>query len=439
MHNKKIIVLANILNPINDTKCELIRNGAMVLSPIKRKGSTIYIVSDYGPENKILKKLDSGFQLIDYHEHIIMPAFFDMHFHWVQDDVRKMPKANLLDWLENYTFPAEKKFQNKKYSKQKANIFFERLVSTGTLGGACYSSIHAHALEDAFENVMGDFVIGNVLMTMNSPSYLAQTKSEALKLVAKMSAKYKSRYALTPRFAIATDPQTMLETGKLAKKNKSFIQTHLSETKNEIEYVLQMYQNIPGFEKVKSYTEIYKKAGLLGAKTIMGHGIYLNPDELALLAKTKTAIAHCPTSNAPIKEKGLGSGLFNFKKVEKHGIAWALGSDIGGGPILSMFDVMRSFVKQNSKAKIAGATYKKALYRATLAGAEILKLDKSCGNLVIGKEANFLVLPQIELTAADTVETLMEKLVKKGEKNRSLYDSLVKKVFYRGELVFSKN
>ena len=228
----------------------------------------------------------------------------------------------------------------------------------------------------------------------------------------------------------------MKEGSKKALKEGSFLQSHLCETPNEIEFVTSMYKKIPGFEKIKSYTEIYHKTGMLHSRSIMGHGIHLSDDELKLLAKTKTTLAHCPTSNAPIKEKGLGSGLFDFKKVEKHGIRWALASDIGGGPIVSMLDVMRSFVDQNAKKGVKGASYKKALYRATLAGAEILKLDKNKGNLDINKEANFIVLPSVG--EYKNLEEYFTKISQKGRKNRKKFDTMPEKVFFQGKLMYAK-
>jgi guanine deaminase len=367
-----------------------------------------------------------------------MPSFFDMHFHWVQDDVREMPKANLLEWLEKYTFPTEKKYQSKTYAKKKAKRFFSKLVSSGTLGGAVYSSIHGHALEYEFEEAVGDFIIGNVQMTMNSPKFLTQTSKDAIKLCDKYSKKYQEKYALTPRFAIATDPVTMKESAKIAKKNKSFIQTHLSENHGEIEFVNSLYkEQMPGFKNVKNYTEIYKKVNVLGSKTIMGHGIHLSPEELKLLSHTGTAIAHCPTSNAPLKEKGLGSGLFDFKKVDRYKIPWALASDIGGGPFISMFDVMRSFVLQNKRAKIK-ATFVEALYRSTLAGASILRLDKKKGNLLKGKEANFIGVKAPRGIQTLKAEDVLNKIILPLKSKRSQYDDLCTDVFYKGERIFTK-
>lgn len=412
------VYLATILNPISDTKCEFFPEGALVIRGEK--------ILEIGPRQAIIKKYTGkkDVAFFDHSDQVIIPAFFDMHFHWVQDDVRQMPKDNLLTWLKNYTWPYEAKFKNKNYAKKKAKLFFKRLAQTGTLGGACYSSLHGNALENAMNEVKGDFVIGNVLMTMNSPEYLSQSKSEAISLVKKYATKYKHRYAMTPRFAITTHMDVMQEGSRLAKKNKSFMQTHLSETENEIDFVLSL------FPENKTYTDIYREAGMLGPKTIMGHGIYLSDEELKLLAKSKTAIAHCPTSNAPIKEKGLGSGLFNFKKAEKFKVRWALGSDIGGGPYLSMFDVMRSFVTQNKKNR--QATFVRALYRATLAGAEILNLGKTHGNLSKGKRATFIMInkPKGKVTGA---EQCLKKITLSHQSCREQYDYLIDSIFLDGK------
>ncbi|MBL7663917.1 MAG: amidohydrolase family protein [Bacteriovoracaceae bacterium] len=426
------LVRATILNPLSDKKCQFFKDGLLVIKyPKKDMG----VVADIGHYKTLAKKYKKHASLIeDYSGQLIIPSFFDMHFHWVQERVREMPKDNLLEWLRLYTFPTEARFADEKFSKTEAQNFFANLIKTGTLGGACYSSIHEHTLHHAFESAVGDFVIGNVLMNMNSPVELTVSNRDTNALVKKLSKKYKEKYALTPRFAPTTHPDVMKFGAAEAKKNKSFIQTHLSETKNEIDWVLGMYQEMKGFEKVTSYTEIYEKSKVLGKKTFMGHGIHLSPKELKTLSKTKTAIVHCPTSNAPIEEGGLGSGLFDFAKTEKHGVRWALGSDIGAGPFVSMFDVMRSFVAQNAGNK--AATYTKALYRSTLAGAGLLGLGKKKGNLVKGKEANYMVLPAQLIDKTSAEEVL--KILITNVPSRKNFDSLPESVVYQGTTLFSR-
>lgn len=423
--------IGTILNPLSDKECEYFPHGLLVT---EQTGKDVKI-KDVLPLEKGVKKYKDKIvkkNTVDFGKAVIMPGFFDMHFHWVQDDVREMPKDSLLEWLEKYTFPTEMKFMNKKFSQGKAKFFFKKLLSEGTIGGACYSSIHEHAVDAAIKEAKGNFVIGNVVMNMNSPKELTQKESDSIEMTKRLIKKHGRKYCFTPRFAITTTPKVMAEGSKLADKAKCFKQTHLSETPKEIEFVLSIYKNIPGFEKVKTYTEIYQKSGMLGERSLMGHGIHLSSQELKVLSQTKTSIIHCPTSNAPIEEKGLGSGLFDFRKIEKSKVRWALGSDIGGGPFLSMMDVMRSFVFQNKAKGIKGATFVKALYRSTLAGAEILGVGKKSGNLVKGKEASFIVVPMQSEELPRTAEEVLQDIIIPHHDDRIKYASLVSHTYLNG-------
>jgi guanine deaminase len=425
--------IATILNPQDDKTCDFLAHGLLV-TEVSGKTAKIKDILSLEKGVKKYSALMTPKNTVDFGHSLIMPGFFDMHFHWVQDDVREMPKDSLLGWLEKYTFPTEMKFNDKKYAKKRAELFFEKLVQHGTLGGACYSSIHEHAVDAAMKRAKGHFVIGNVLMNMNSPEALTQSEDECLALTKRLIGRHGKKHCFTPRFAITTTPKVMKEGSAMADKAKCFKQTHLSETPQEIDFVLSIYRKLPGFEKVSSYTEIYEKTGMLGERSLMGHGIHLSDKELAILKKTKTSVIHCPTSNAPLKEKGLGSGLFNFKKIEKTKVRWALGSDIGGGPFLSMFDVMRSFVHQNKKTG-KDATYTKALFRSTLAGAEILGCGKFSGNLNKGKEASFIVVPMAKNKFPQDAESALVQVIEPLKNRREDYASLISKVFLSGQAV----
>lgn len=431
------MVLGTIINPLNDKHCNVIRKGGLVL---KRGKNAEYKVCFIGKEHdgRQYAQRKRDVEVLDYQDSVIMPGFFDMHFHWVQDDVRLMPKDNLLKWLTKYTWPYENKFKSKTFSKMRARQFAKELLEVGTLGGAVYASIHPHSVTHALENFIGDYIVGNVLMTMNSPDYLTMSEKKSLDSVKELSSFYKNKYCLTPRFAPTTSPKVMKEGRKISKTHKSFVQTHLSETENEIAYVLSLYKEIKNFEDVKSYLEIYDRCGLLSSKTIMGHAIHLRQNEWKRMAETDSVIAHCPTSNAPHDELGLGSGLFDFKKADRMKVRWALATDIGGGPFLSMIDVMRSFVDQNRKAAVNGATWTRALYRSTLAGAEILGLGKKYGNLDEGKYANFIVLP-LPKKETSSKEAFLETLFHKTLSKRKNYSDLVQETWYKGHKVFNRD
>ncbi|MEO0509750.1 MAG: amidohydrolase family protein [Verrucomicrobiota bacterium] len=397
-----------------------------------------------GPDGKILAfgaadAVGAGYGLdleqIEPSEGLFLPPFYDMHFHWVQDGVREMPKISLIEWLQEYTFPAEAEFADSEYARKKAEVFWKRILQTGTVGGLCYSSIHETALEQAMNFAQGEFKIGNVLMTMNSPDFLVQSEEEAIASVNRCAERYGSRYACSPRFAPTTAPSAMNAAAEAAAKNSCFLQTHLDETLKEIEWVLGIYREIEGFEDVQTYTEIYDRCGMLGPKTVFGHSIHLLPQEWERLAETDSVIASCPTSNAPINQLGLGSGLFDYQLAEKYGVRWALASDIGGGPFLSMFDVMRSFVQQNRDAGLP-ASYLKALYRSTRAGAEILDLGGCKGKFAEGFDFDCIRVPMDEnLLRQRDVEEMLSSLIGSVEE-RAAFDGLVEDTILLGKSVF---
>ncbi|MFN8370217.1 MAG: amidohydrolase family protein [Bacteriovoracaceae bacterium] len=321
------LIYSNFINPYSDTRADFI-SGSLLLKLDKKKR---YRVVGIYPKGEWPKYNKSETEIYHYENRLILPAFFDMHFHWVQDDVRYAPKKHLLTWLENYVFPHEAKFSNHHFSEKKAKQFFKKLYKSGTIGGAIYGSIHENSVTDALKYAHGEFIAGNVIMTMHSPQALLQTRSQALKLIKKLSRKLKKKYAFTPRFALTVDSATMKKGGAIARQNKSYIQTHLSENRFEIETILKIFRNYPEFKKVKSYTEIYEKCKLLTSDSFFAHAIHLSQAEWKMLAKYKAKIIHCPTSNAPLKEFGLGSGLFNFEKCEQFSVDWAQALILGEG------------------------------------------------------------------------------------------------------------
>lgn len=431
-----LLVECEYINPIDDKSTEHQLDGAMLLKIVEDRAVFQWLGSrkDVGrhiPQGAKLKRLDRR-------EFVALPAFVDTHFHWVQDQVRLMPKDSLMTWLAQYTWPYEQKFADPHFAAKRAKRFARELLQVGTLGGLVYGSVHEHTVDLALEHFVGDFVVGNVLMTMNSPVELTRTRTQTKREIRAKARALKERYALTPRFAPTTHPDVMELAGELSARYGSMIQTHLSENVDEIQFVLEVFRKFKGFERVKTYTEIYDRVGLLGPKTVMGHGIHLSPAEWRLLAKRKTALAHCPSSNAPVKEGGLGSGLFDYHQADRAGVAWALASDIGGGPYLSMFDVMHSFVHQHRRAKKNDATYTMALYRSTRAGARLMgRHDR--GGLDPQMEGSFLLVKKPQSCGRRaTAESVLKHIGQSFAGKRERSDHLVDEVYYSGRRVFKR-
>jgi len=428
-----------LINPLSDKKLQWFPEGGMLVKRFKRSGGwritspeLFYyrIVELYEKAPKHPKVAD--YDILDFRDQVLIPGLYDLHFHWVQNDVRTQDKTSLLAWLKRYAWPCEAKFADPFFSEYQALHFFKDLLQNGTIGGAIFSSLHEHSLHHAFKFLQGRFVAGQAVMAHNSPSYLQQSEKMAAKEIKKLSEKYQERYAFTPRFALSVSPHLMKLGAELAKKNKNFIQTHLSETKEEIEQTLKYYRNFPGFEEVKNYTQIYDRSGILGAKTILAHAIYLEQSEYKILGQRKCAVAVCPTSNGPLKEGGLGSGLCSYQNLNQYKIPWALASDIGAGPYVSMLDVMRSFVNQHRKKGDEEVNYGMALHRSTLASSQILKIQKEFGNFAPGKRTDFLVLDFPKNASGLNGEEVLTKIIESKKRRRDQYQDLVKKVFLGG-------
>ncbi len=115
--------------------------------------------------------------------------------------------------------------------------------------------------------------------------------------------------------------------GELAKKTGWLVQTHLAETVRECERVAELFGG-------ESYALVYEKAGLLGPRSVLGHGIWLGDEDHSRLRSAGAVIAHCPTAN-----RFLEAGEMDRARALAAGVRVSLGSDVAGGPDRSMVRV----------------------------------------------------------------------------------------------------
>ena len=127
---------------------------------------------------------------------------------------------------------------------------------------------------------------------------------------------------------------------------------------------------------------------MLGQRAVYAHGIHLDESEFALLAQTRSALAHCPTSN-----NFLGSGLFSLQRALDAGrpVRVALGTDLGAGTSFSMLRTMQAAceVAQLTGHPLPAAC---AWWLATRGAAQALDLDAQIGSVEPGREADLVVL-----------------------------------------------
>jgi guanine deaminase len=188
---------------------------------------------------------------------------------------------------------------------------------------------------------------------------------------------------VTPRFAATSSPAQMEVAGALWREHPgTYLQTHLSETADEVAWVRRLY---PGR---RDYLDVYDHYGHVGPRAVFGHGVHLEEREFGVLHDGGAAIAHCPTSNL-----FLGSGLFKLgvaRRAERP-VRMGLGTDVGAGTSVSVLQTLNETYKV---AQLGGYALSAAhaFYLATRGGAEALCLDDIIGSIAPGREADLVAL-----------------------------------------------
>lgn len=358
----------------------------------------------------LLKLLPENVEVTHYPHHLIMPGFIDTHVHYPQTQIIGAYGEQLLTWLNNYTFPAESQFSDSEHATKVADIFIEELLRNGTTSALVFATMHPASVDAIFQAAERRnlrLISGKVLMDRNVPDYIKDTAQtgydDSKALIERWHNRGRLNYAVTPRFApTSTEAQLQLAGQLLSEHEGLFVQTHLSENKEEIAWVKQL------FPKAHSYLDVYDQFNLLHPRTVLAHGIHLEPQEIERIVEVNCSISHCPTSNL-----FLGSGLFDITHLTAQGLQFSIGTDVGAGTSFSMLKTLSESYKIQQLQKSRLDPFR-ALYLATLGAAKTLCLDKVIGNFEQGKEADFVVhdlhaTPLLEFRQQHC-QTLLDKL-----------------------------
>ena len=114
----------------------------------------------------------------DYGNDLILPGFVDGHVHYPQIGVIASFGAQLLDWLEKYTFPEEARFSDPGYARETAKLFLDLLLANGTTTAAVYCTVHPESADAFFEESTARnlrMIAGKILMDRNAPESVKDT------------------------------------------------------------------------------------------------------------------------------------------------------------------------------------------------------------------------------------------------------------------------
>lgn len=389
-----------VLHFLNKDEHQYWQQGALVVESGK--------VVEVGEQAALLAKWPDA-QVYSHGNKLIMPGMIDTHVHYAQLDVMASYGEQLLDWLNNYTFPAETAFEDYELGRSTARFFLQELLKNGTTTALVFGTSHKASIDAFFTESSAlntRMIAGKVMMDRHAPAALCDTpessRRDSQALIDRWHAQGRQLYAVTPRFAVTSSREQLQVAGELLQANLGvYMQTHLAENKDEIAFVEQ------AFPERKGYLDVYDHYQLLGEYSTFAHCVHLQDDDLKRLSETGSRIAFCPTSNL-----FLGSGLFRLHN-QAFPVSVSLASDVGGGTSLSMLQTLNEAYKI---CQLNGTSLSplEAFYRVTLGNAESLLLDSQIGNFIQGKEADFIVLdPQATPLIArrsETCRTLTELL-----------------------------
>jgi guanine deaminase len=365
------------------------KHGAVIV-----ENGRIAAVGDYDDLRRIHRP--APIRWVDRGTVAVFPGLIDCHTHLPQYSAVARGESELLPWLRQHIFPVEREFTGPK-ARAEAPQFFHELARHGTTTAMVYAAIYEDSCDVGFEAAKESglrVILGKMMMDIGSYGQLQPKKvvsvslMESERLCRKWHRAEEGRleYAFSPRFAVTCTEKLMRGAAEMATRFDAYLQTHLSENREEIEKVRHLYMG------AHDYTHVYEKCGLLTPKTVLGHCIHLNPREIAAIAAAQATVAHCPSSNL-----FLGSGLMKLDQLMKAGIAVGLGSDVAAGPELNMWQVMRSAIDVQ-KARTAYEPNlrtlrpSEAFYLGTHGGARTLGKADVIGTLDVGKEADLLVV-----------------------------------------------
>lgn len=354
---------------------------------------------------------DPGAAVLDATGKVLIPGLIQTHIHLTQTLFRgQADDLELLDWLKERVWPLEGA-HTPESNYVSAKLGLAELIKGGTTSIIDMGTVnHTDSIFQAIEESGLRAIAGKCMMDYGRgvPATLMEDTTasinESVRLLKKWHGKANNRiqYAFAPRFVVSCTEALLTRVRDLSREYGVMVHTHASENRGEIDLV----RRDRGMENVHYLHHL----GLTGEDLILAHCIWLDWEEMKILADTGTKIAHCPNSNLK-----LASGIAKIPELLEMGAAVSLAAD--GAPCnnnLDIFQEMRS-VALIQKARLLSPTVMKAhqvFELATLGGARVMGREKDLGSIEVGKKADLVLVDLDRIHCSPGEETdIISRLV----------------------------
>jgi guanine deaminase len=277
----------------------------------------------------------------------LLPGFVDLHVHAPQIAQRGLGLDVPLEvWLHRYTFPLEARYADPAFARAAYAGLVDDLLARGTTTAVYFATVHREAtrlLVDLCLERGQRALVGKVAMDepASCPAYYRDANAAAGIAGTRDLVDYVRAHpangaglvlpAVTPRFIPACTDALLEGLGRLARECGCHVQTHVAESDWE--------EGAVRARTGRSDAASLDAFGLVGARTVLAHGVFLSRDDMALLARRGAGVAHCPLSNAYF-----AGAVFPLRRALDRGVKVGLGTDVSGGPALSMLESCRAAV-----------------------------------------------------------------------------------------------
>ncbi|MGZ3593903.1 MAG: amidohydrolase family protein, partial [Syntrophales bacterium] len=282
-----------------DENNHVIRNGAVAI-----EGDTIIAVGDKGD----IQNLYTAREIIDAKNSLIMPGLINCHNHAPMTYFRGLADdLELMDWLNNYIFPAEAMFVNEEFSYLGGLLACAEMIKSGTTT-FCDMYIFEDEVAKAAKEAGMRCLLGEVLFDFPSPNF--KTPDEGLKYTEFLIKKWANdplvNIFVEPH-ALYTCSQNLLRgSKKLADKYGVPLGTHYLESRSEKERLTEQYG--------KSPTHFLRDTGYLSDRFIAFHCVCLEEEDMRIFADYGCKVVHNPESNMK-----LASGVAPIPEMMRNG------------------------------------------------------------------------------------------------------------------------
>src|SRR5438132_6302693 len=391
------------------TKAILVKDGTIVTMDESNSIARGDVLIRDGRIAEIGKRIGSdAAETIDATDCVVLPGFVQTHIHFCQTLFRgAADDLSLIDWLKNRVWPMEAA-HTKESIRASARLGIAELIKGGTTCALTMETVrHTEEVLRVVDESGFRATVGKCMMDKGDevpPELHEETREsirESVELIESWHGRADSRVrcCFAPRFAVSCTRELLIEVSELARKHRVMIHTHASENKGECEIV----ERESGLRNVAYLDSL----GISGAHVVLAHCIHLDDEEMETLARTKTNVAHCPSSNLK-----LGSGIARVSEMLSRGISVSLGADGAAcNNRLDMFTEMRTAAllqKALQGPEVLPAA--RALRMATIDGARAMGLEEEIGSLEIGKRADVIVVDLDQLHSSpkqDVISSLV--------------------------------